>query len=414
MPKYSLITPTHDPAHLDELYRSIVAQTTTDEWEWIVSPNNGASVPAFDDSRVRIVPSQLPSSSAKSVGALKREAFSHAAGEIVVEVDHDDLLTPNCLTELGRAFNDKAIGFVYSNAAMLAKDWKRFSEGRGWEYRPFDWGGETLTEVVSFKPSAASLAFVWYAPDHVRAWRKCVYDAIGGHDGGREILDDHELLIRTYLHTRMHHIDRPLYLYRVNGKNTSAQPQINQRIQTETVQLYFSNAYRLAEREADLRGLLKIDLCGGIDKPPGYISLDQFGGDITCNLNEGIPLRTDSVGVIRAHDAIEHLKNPITTMTEMHRVLADGGWAMIFVPSTDGRGAFQDPTHVSFWNENSFWYWTRTQQARYIRNQDVRFQAFRLDTGFPSSWHRQSNIPYVTAHLRACKTMNRRPHLQAI
>ena len=27
-------------------------------------------------------------------------------------------------------------------------------------------------------------------------------------------------------------------------------------------------------------------------------------------------------------------------------------------PSTDGRGAYQDPTHVAFYNENSFWYYT--------------------------------------------------------
>ena len=32
------------------------------------------------------------------------------------------------------------------------------------------------------------------------------------------------------------------------------------------------------------------------------------------------------------------MKNPIVTMTEIHRVLADGGWAMIMVPSTDGAG----------------------------------------------------------------------------
>jgi hypothetical protein len=31
----------------------------------------------------------------------------------------------------------------------------------------------------------------------------------------------------------------------------------------------------------------------------------------------------------------------------------------ILVPSTDGRGAFQDPTHVSFWNANTFAYFSR-------------------------------------------------------
>jgi hypothetical protein len=40
----------------------------------------------------------------------------------------------------------------------------------------------------------------------------------------------------------------------------------------------------------------------------------------------------------------------------MWRVLKRGGVADIIVPSTAGPGAFQDPTHVSFWNERSFMY----------------------------------------------------------
>ena len=38
-------------------------------------------------------------------------------------------------------------------------------------------------------------------------------------------------------------------------------------------------------------------------------------------------------------------------------------------PSTDGRGAFQDPTHVSFYNENSFWYFT-DRRLRTLRAAD--------------------------------------------
>jgi hypothetical protein len=97
-------------------------------------------------------------------------------------------------------------------------------------------------------------------------------------------------------------------------------------------------------------------------------------------------------------------------MSEIHRVLCDGGWAFIDVPSTDGRGAFQDPTHVSFWNENSFWYYTRRQQAQFIDNTTIRFQAFRLETLFESEWDKQHNIPVVKAVLCAVKSDERRPH----
>ena len=97
------------------------------------------------------------------------------------------------------------------------------------------------------------------------------------------------------------------------------------------------------------------------------MTIDQEGADITCDLNDGIPLPDNSVGVINASHVIEHLRDPIKTMREIHRVLAHGGWAFIEVPSTDGRGAWQDPTHVSFWNEHSFWYYTNKSKAEFIQ-----------------------------------------------
>jgi predicted SAM-dependent methyltransferase len=120
-------------------------------------------------------------------------------------------------------------------------------------------------------------------------------------------------------------------------------------------------------------------------------------------LNQGIPLPDNSVGVLNASHVIEHLKDPIKTMREIHRVLAHGGWAFIEVPSTDGRGAFQDPTHVSYWNENSFLYYTDYNVGKYIRNTTIRFQEFRRETWFPNEWLRSINVPVVTAWLVCVK-----------
>ena len=69
------------------------------------------------------------------------------------------------------------------------------------------------------------------------------------------------------------------------------------------------------------------------------------------------PFKDNTFDVLRAYDAIEHIKNPIHLMNEIWRVCRVGAVVHIFVPSTDGRGAFQDPTHVSFWNINSFQYY---------------------------------------------------------
>jgi SAM-dependent methyltransferase len=78
-----------------------------------------------------------------------------------------------------------------------------------------------------------------------------------------------------------------------------------------------------------------------------------------ADLSESWPWEDSSVDHIRAFDIIEHLPDKIHTMNEAWRVLKHGGTFEIAVPTTDGPGAWQDPTHVSYWNINSFKYFTQ-------------------------------------------------------
>ena len=148
---------------------------------------------------------------------------------------------------------------------------------------------------------------------------------------------------------------------------------------------------------------MKVDLGGGNWSLPGYLNIDIEVGDIKCDLNDGIPLPDNSVGVLNASHVLEHLRDVNKSMSEIHRVLAHGGWAFIEVPSTDGRGAFQDPTHVSFWNENTFLYYTDWGLAQYLYNDKIKFQEYRRMTWFPNDFMRNLNAPVVTAILTAVK-----------
>ena len=400
----SIVTPTHNPKYLMELWESIKNQTYTD-WEWVIIVNNGAMV-EIDDKRVRVINCPF---NFKSVGFLKKYGFMEAKGEIIAEVDHDDLLTPDCLEEVAKAFEDKEIGFVFSDNAKLSDTFIPYNKDFGWESEKFIWNDKEYFRMKSFEPTAHSFAFIWYAPDHIRVWRKSVYQEIGGHDENLDVLDDQDLLIRTYLKTKVKFIDKCLYLYRITGENTWLER--NAKIQTGTVELYNKYAYQLAERNAELTQTLKIDLGGGFNKPDGYLSLDIKNGDIEGDLNKKWQLEDNSVGVIRAHDIFEHLKDKQHVMSECWRVLADGGFLMVQVPSTSGKGAFQDPTHISYWNNNSFWYWTRKELAQYIYNDKIKFQEFRLEEIFPNDYCKENDIKYAVAYLSAIKSDKRRPHL---
>ena len=128
---------------------------------------------------------------------------------------------------------------------------------------------------------------------------------------------------------------------------------------------------------------LNLDLCCGPRKAEGHYGIDilPFAGvDKVYNLNNGIPLPNDSCVSVRAYDAIEHIKDPIMVMKEIWRVLEDGGSVDILVPSTDGRGAWQDGTHVSFWNENSFRYWINPLPFMDYYRRECLFQLIKLET----------------------------------
>jgi len=406
--KFSIITPSHKyQSYFDELYLSITQQTY-DNWEWIVYLNgefkkDQLSKEILNDKRVKIYTNYDGNT---NIGYVKNKAFSLGTGDVLVEMDHDDILTPDCLKELKIAFEENLeCGFVYSNNATYHMEDKfiPYNPVFGWTYGEYDWNGKKLIAMNTFEPSSHSLSYIWYSPDHVRAWRKNTYEEIGGHNVKLSICDDHELMIRTYLVTKFYHIPKVLYIYRITGDNSFLER--NDAIQIKTKELHNQYAQQLAERDTDLNGLLKIDMGGGLFPRAGYTTIDQEDGNIICDLNEGIPLPDNSVGVINVSHVLQKVQDKSKIISEIYRVLSDGGWAFIEVPSTDGRGAFQDPTHVSYWNQNSFEYYTNKDKAQYIGNTTIKFQEFRLDT----TWW-EDNVAVTTAWISAVKSNKRRPH----
>jgi hypothetical protein len=377
----SVFTPTHSPTYLAQCEKSLSNQTYTD-FEWIVYENKGIGV-----------------------GAAKWKACDMAHGDILVELDHDDELAPTCLEKIIEVFNTKPqIGFVYSDCAQINPDgspnYNLFDLSYGWEYYKVD----DLLPAHSMAPYPHNVSYIWYAPNHVRAFHRSVYEQVEGYDPSKTILDDQDLMCRLYEVTDFYHIPEPLYLQRIHPANTQVQSSTNARIQTETVELYDKYIQRMALAWAKRSNLKAIDLGAAHNKPSGYIGLDLHDADILADVSDGIPLPDNSVGVIRAVDFLEHIPNKVAIFNELYRVLAHGGLLLSLTPSTDGRGAFQDPTHCSYYNENSFWYYTDESYSKFVPEITCKFQVSRLHTYYPTDWHRDHLIPYVNANLIAIKS----------
>lgn len=423
----SLFTPTHDSSHLLEAYNSFKDQ---DFLEWVIILNNNAAPVDIEDVRVKQI--HLDSdiwaefinassvfkefgegdyetwlaSTQSWVGPLKAYACSKCVGDVLFELDHDDLLTPDALAETASAFEDEEVGFVYSNTihAYGSNFGKvtRFDERYGWRYREVEYNGHKLDEHISFDPKPDSISRIWFAPNHLRAFRRSVYEAIGGYAKNMRVLDDLDLMCRLYLKTKFKHIDKGLYVYRYHLNedgslsNTFARPDLNPEIQNNVYRVHDRYFDDMVGKFADDEKLLKVELGGRMAAKDGYQTVDLCDADVIANLNELWPFEDNSVGVFRAFDVFEHLKSPIHTMQELYRCLIPGGYAVIQVPSTDGRGAFQDPTHVSFWNANSFLYYTNRQYSKYLpKDTNIRFQALRV-------YDTESNADHViwtVAHL---------------
>lgn len=406
-PLVSIFTPSHNPKFLDDAYNSVINQTY-DNWQWIIILNNNAQWhPPVEDNRILLIRNNY----LKGVGAAKKFACSFAAGEYLVELDHDDILSSDCIEVLVNVFETNPdVGFAYSCTAQIDEKGNRsdsrFDPRMGWTYDDELVDGLSVLRANSFVQYPSAVSYIWFAPNHVRAFRRDIYDLVGGYNGDLDVLDDQDLMSRMYQVAEFYQIDRCLYLQRVHDFNTQKDQTLNQRIQQETVQMYDKYIEQNALAWASRNNLLALDLGAAHGKPEGYLGVDKHSGDgvdIVADIVNGIDLPDNSVGVIRAIDFLEHIPDKVAVFNEMYRVLAHGGIILSSTPSTDGRGAFQDPTHVAFYNENSFWYFTNEFYSKYVPEITCKFQASRLITFYPSEWHRTHNISYVRANLVAIK-----------
>ncbi|UUX49601.1 hypothetical protein NUH88_19645 [Nisaea acidiphila] len=99
--------------------------------------------------------------------------------------------------------------------------------------------------------------------------------------------------------------------------------------------------------------LQKLNIGCGSSPTEGWVNLDFRDGpgvDVVFDLEScgenRLPLEDNSISEFKASHILEHIRNILPLMEELHRVATDGALLTAAMPHIGSDGAWGDPTHV--------------------------------------------------------------------
>lgn len=242
-PMFSVFTPVFKTGErILRTYKGLLEQTNFD-WEWVVvddSPDEDTwhILKEIEEKDYRVRIHKINPTSGGNVGLAKHRAAMLCDGKWLIELDHDDYLTKEALSTLDDAIKKYPEGkFLYSDCSEIYDDggfktydhkWDGDWYGRHDNHFDFGYAGHSFVKVddkivlAHHYPDVNPLTirFNISMPNHIRVWERELYHEIGGHNKNTPVADDLEILIRTFLKTRMIHIKKVLY-FQYNCRNST-------------------------------------------------------------------------------------------------------------------------------------------------------------------------------------------------
>ena len=224
---FSIFTCTFNtqPKILKRLYNSLLRQNYPN-WNWWIiddSSDNYVSdyLEKFHDPRITIFKNVTNHG---NIGFNKHMIAMMCDGDYLVEVDHDDELTEDCLSKLYECFDMSGADFVYSDCLEIVDGapinyGDDFSYGQGYYRQEAINDEEYIFPVTCRNINIKSIRGIHALPNHIRCWERNFYHKIGGHNIELSVLDDMDLLIRTFLYGRMAKVDKVLYIQHQGQSN---------------------------------------------------------------------------------------------------------------------------------------------------------------------------------------------------
>lgn len=226
-PTISIIMPVYNtpPRFFREVLQSVFAQTYVN-WE-LCLVDDGSSSPStnfiFDelvqspDPRIKT----LSLAANRGIAGASHAAFELATGEYVAFLDHDDMLTPNALSEVVDCLRqDGGVDFVYSDHVMI----DHFGTPKHYSKKP-GWSPEFLLSTNYIV--------------HFKVVRRSLLESVGGLQN--EIDNVQDLGITCALvaaDARVAHVAKPLYLWREHRTSVALSTQAKPGIEDLLIKVY--------------------------------------------------------------------------------------------------------------------------------------------------------------------------------
>jgi glycosyltransferase involved in cell wall biosynthesis len=258
-PLVSVFTPAYKTGEL--IYRPYLSllEQTYKNWEWIICDDSEEEKTfkmllelARKDHRIHVFRYHEHSG---VIGKLKNWACSLATGSLLVELDHDDSLTDYALDKVVSGFKKfPEAGFLYTDCAEIFDSGENatypdgFAFGYG-TYKDVEYKGKIYKSAQSPNMNSKTIRHIVSVPNHIRAWRKDFYQSIGGHNKDLHVCDDYELIVRTFLKTRMVRVPEMCYIQYIHN---STQRVRNKEIQRSVRAVRVHNDRAIHDRFVEL------------------------------------------------------------------------------------------------------------------------------------------------------------------
>jgi glycosyltransferase involved in cell wall biosynthesis len=240
-------------------YNSLKLQTFND-WEWvIIDDSNGDEHFQFlrekfsDDFRIRLY---RRGENSGSIGNVKNEAVSLCRGKYLLELDHDDEITPNVLKDATNVFESNSnVGFIYMDFINIYENGDNFNYGdficKGYgSYYCQKYEGKWRYVYNTPNINNITLSHLVCCPNHPRIWRSELLKKIGNYCELLHICDDYEILLRTAVNTKIVKIPKLGYVQYLNNSNNNfsliRNTEIN-RIGPQFIQPIFYKRFNIHE-----------------------------------------------------------------------------------------------------------------------------------------------------------------------